>query len=145
MTCLRLALVADTSLTVHITLSLAYSSAEIYRYNYDPEANFPQDISNLLPAPVDRWWETLGKSCSPFSGLFSLSCTAADACQSLNAPDVTPCLPKVRLILLDQARVEENVEMEVDELEEDDYVSVSDLVCCLCSSFLTVSQACWAR
>ena len=37
---------------------------------YDPEAKFPQDISNLLPAPVDRWWVTLGKLCSPFSGLF---------------------------------------------------------------------------
>ena len=35
--------------------------------------------------------------------------------------------------------------MEVDELEEDDYVSVSDLVCCPHSSFLTVSQACWAQ
>jgi len=112
---------------------------------YDPEANFPQDISNLLPAPVDRWWETLGKSCSLFSGLFSPSCTAADACQSLKAPDVAPRLPKVRLILPDQARVEENVEMEVDELEEGDYVPVSDLVCCLRSSFLTVSQARWAR
>ena len=42
-------------------------------------------ISNLLPAHVDRWWETLGKSCSPFTGFFSLSCTAADACQSLNS------------------------------------------------------------
>ena len=32
MTCLRLALVADTSLTVHLPLSLAYRSAELYRY-----------------------------------------------------------------------------------------------------------------
>ena len=31
-TCLHLALVADTSLTVHLTLSLAYRSAETYRY-----------------------------------------------------------------------------------------------------------------
>ena len=32
MTCLRLALVADASLTVHQPLSLAYRSAEFYRY-----------------------------------------------------------------------------------------------------------------
>ena len=32
MTCLRLALVADTSPTVHLPLSLAYRSAELYRY-----------------------------------------------------------------------------------------------------------------
>ena len=43
---------------------------DLYKHKYyDPEAKFPQDISNLLPAPVDRWWVTLGKLCSPFSGL----------------------------------------------------------------------------
>ena len=34
MTCLCLALVADTSLTVHLPLSLAYRSAELYRYTH---------------------------------------------------------------------------------------------------------------
>ena len=38
MTCLRLALVADTSLTVHLSLSLAYHSAEYYRYSNDGSA-----------------------------------------------------------------------------------------------------------
>ena len=48
---------------------------------YDPEANFPQDISNLLPAPQYRWWETLGELCSPFSGSCSQPRTAAEARQ----------------------------------------------------------------
>ena len=105
---------------------------------YKPEAKFPQDISNLLPAPANRWWETLGKSCSPFSGLFSLSCTAADACQRQTAPDVAPHLPKVRLLLPEQAVADEDDQMDVDELEGDDYVPVSNCVFPLLSCFLTV-------
>ena len=48
---------------------------------YDPEANFPQDISNLLLVPQDRWWETLDESCLPFSGSCSQPRTAAEARQ----------------------------------------------------------------
>ena len=29
--------------------------------DYDPEADFPQDLSGLLPPSADRWWEHLGK------------------------------------------------------------------------------------
>lgn len=29
--------------------------------SYDRRVKFPDDISNLLPAHVDRWWEALGK------------------------------------------------------------------------------------
>jgi hypothetical protein len=28
---------------------------------YDANAEFPPDISNLLPPSADRWWEHLGK------------------------------------------------------------------------------------
>jgi hypothetical protein len=28
---------------------------------YDPNAQFPKDISHLLPPGEDRWWEHLGK------------------------------------------------------------------------------------
>lgn len=28
---------------------------------YDPSAQFPEDISDLLPVAADRWWEHLGK------------------------------------------------------------------------------------
>ena len=28
---------------------------DLHKHKYDPEAKFPQDISNLLPVPVDRW------------------------------------------------------------------------------------------
>ena len=81
-----------------------YPDLHKHKY-YDPEAKFPQNISNLLPVPVDHWWVTLGKLCSSFSGLFSLSHTAADACKRLTAPDVASCLPRIRLILPDQAQV----------------------------------------
>ena len=104
---------------------------------YDPEANFPQDISNLLPVPQDRWWETLGESCSPFSGSCSQPCTAAEARQVPTAPPTAPRLPRVRLILPDQAKEDEDVGMEVDELEHDDYIPVSNHVFLLLL-FLTV-------
>jgi len=28
---------------------------------YDPGAEFPADLSDLLPQSDDRWWETLGE------------------------------------------------------------------------------------
>ena len=107
---------------------------------YKPEAKFPQDISKLLPAPEHHWWETLGKSCAPFSRLFSLSCTAADACQRKTAPVVTPCLPRVRLLLPDQAAVDKDVQMDVDQLEGDGYVPVSD-----CVSFSFIFPHCFYK
>jgi hypothetical protein len=28
---------------------------------YDPQATFPEDITDLLPPQEERWWERLGK------------------------------------------------------------------------------------
>ena len=28
---------------------------------YNADFKFPEDISNLLPRPADRWWEHLGR------------------------------------------------------------------------------------
>ena len=74
--------------------------------------------------------------CSPFSDPFSQSCTAANACQRGMAPHIPPHLPRVRLILPDQTKEDEDVDMEVDELEGNDYVPVSNYVFFL-SFFLT--------
>ena len=103
---------------------------------YKPEAKFPQDISKLLPVPEHCWWETLGKSCTPFSHLFSLSCTAADACQRKTAPVATPCLPRVRLLLPAQAAVDKDVQMDMDQLEGNDYVPVVTIGVWACLDWL---------
>lgn len=95
--------------------------------NYSAWAKFPDDISNLLPPPGERWWETLGKSSSTFSSSFSQYSTVAEARRGQEAPDPPRPLPKVRLILPPNPEAPKDVEMEeVDELEDDDYVLVSD-------------------
>ena len=71
-----------------------------------------------------------------FSHLFSLSCTAAVACQRKTAPVVAPCLPRVRLLLPDQAAVDKDVQINMDQLKGDDYVPVVTIGVWACLDWL---------
>src|SRR6201996_46926 len=98
---------------------------------YDPSANFPNDISNLLPSSEHRWWDVLGRSYSLFSGSFSQLFPAADVCQQRAELRASVHLLRVRLILPNWLNKDEDIEMEVDQLADDDYVPVSSYLIAL--------------
>lgn len=41
-------------------ISRSHPDRRLHGY-YNKDASFPDDISDLLPPPADRWWERLGK------------------------------------------------------------------------------------
>ena len=98
---------------------------------YDPSANFPNDISNLLPSSEHCWWDVLGRSYSLFSGSFSQLFPAADVCQRRTELRASVRLRRVRLILPNRPNEDKDIEMEVDKLADDDYVPVSSYLIAL--------------
>lgn len=109
---------------------------------YKPRAKFPEDISNLLPPAAERWWVSLGESRSASTSSFSFprSHTAASARQGEAAPTLPAPVPRVRLILPPRTDEPEDVEMELDELNDDEYVPVSDFIVVF-SHILTVATS----
>jgi hypothetical protein len=94
--------------------------------SYNRRAKFPDDISNLLPAHVDRWWEALGKRSSNIISSFSQFSTAAKSKREQEAPKASNA-PRIRL-LLPKPKVHTapgDDDMEVDELDGDDEWEVS--------------------
>jgi hypothetical protein len=99
---------------------------------YNPDAKFSEDITNLLPPHEKHWWEMLGESSPPFSPSFLTCSTVAEAQQRQEVPRVSVTLPKVQLILPAQPKesaespevVIEEMDDEVDELEDNNYVQV---------------------
>ena len=91
---------------------------------YDPSANFPKDISNLLPSSEHCWWDVLGRSYSLFSSSFSQVLPAADVHQWRTELHASVHPLRVRLILPNWPNKDEDIKMEVDQLPNDDYVLV---------------------
>jgi hypothetical protein len=90
---------------------------------YQPNAEFPSEISHLLPPSEECWWEHLGES-----GLSNLCsshncCAAAKCCQREVPPQTSAsAVPKVRLTIPQQS---EDAEMEDDLLQDDQLEPVS--------------------
>ena len=103
------------------------TNLDVHKHSsYNCRAKFPNDISNLLPAHIDHWWEALGKWSSNIISSFSQFSTAAklkweqEAPKALNAPRIRLLLPKPKV-----HTVPGDDDMEVDELDRDDEWEVS--------------------